>query len=74
MIDYAGARVIPGGSYAREKMRDWAARIPDIGKTFTAMAEREKDRADDSRPSIEFYRSQDELLLLLPVRAGASKG
>lgn len=61
--------VIPGGLYARERMNDWATRIADIGKTFVTMTEREGSRVDDSRPSIEFYRSQSELILLLPVRA-----
>jgi len=32
-----------------------------------AMGERERQRVDSSRPSIEFYRSQDELILLLPI-------
>lgn len=63
--------VIPGGLYLREKMKNWMSRIPDIGKTFAAMAERERHRADRSRPSIEFYRSQDELILLFPIHPGS---
>lgn len=63
--------VIPGGLYVREKMKDWSSRIPEIGRTFMAMVERERHRVDNSRPSIEFYRSQDELILLLPVRREA---
>lgn len=59
--------VIPGGLYLREKMKNWMSRIDEIGKTFVAMAEREKPRVDRSRPSVEFYRSQDELILLLPI-------
>ena len=58
---------VPGGVYVREKMKNWVTRIPDIGKTFVMMAERAGDRLDDSRPSVEFYRSQSELILLLPV-------
>lgn len=60
--------VIPGGLYVREKMENWMERVDEIGKTFVAMSERERARLDDSRPSIEFYRRQDELILLLPVR------
>src|SRR5688572_17326882 len=60
--------VIPGGLYFREKLKNWMNRIDEIGKTFMAMTEREKPRVDHSRPSIEFYRSQDELVLLLPIR------
>ena len=57
--------VIPGGNYFREKMTDWNQRIPEIGKRFDAMAER--ILTDYSRPSIEFYRSQSEVHLLLPM-------
>ncbi len=49
------------------KMTDWASRLPEIGNTFMAMADREKSRVDTTRPSIEFYRSQRELILFLPV-------
>lgn len=57
--------VIPGGRYVRAKVKDWSRRIPEIGKTFTALAEQYP--ADPSRPSIEYYRSQQELILHLPV-------
>jgi hypothetical protein len=60
--------VIPGGRYVREKMKDWTTKIPEIGKAFVALADRERSRVDDTRPSLEFYRSEDELILLLPVR------
>jgi hypothetical protein len=68
---------IPGGMYLREKMTDWTTRVQDIGKTFVAMAEQAGNRHDESRPSVEFYRSESELILLLPVRAkesGSLKG
>lgn len=57
--------VIPGGKYIREKMMNWTQRIPEIGETFTALSEQYP--ADPSRPSIEYYRSQSELHLFLPV-------
>ena len=60
---------IPGGLYLREKMSDWTTRVQDIGKTFARMAEQSGNRVDESRPSVEFYRSESELILLLPVRA-----
>jgi hypothetical protein len=57
---------IPGGTYRRAKVLDWAQHLPEIGETFERMAEgAERDR---SRPSIEFYRSMKELVLFLPVR------
>lgn len=65
--------VIPGGLYLREKMKDWMSRTDEIGKTFVAMAEREQIRVDSHRPSVEFYRSQDELILLLPIRPTPSR-
>ena len=57
--------IIPGGAYARRKLTDWTERLPEIGTTFGAMAA-EYPR-DPTRPNIEFYRSQKELLLLMPV-------
>ena len=56
---------IPGGKYVREKMVDWTERIPEIGERFIALSEAYP--ADPERPSIEFYRSQSELHLLLPI-------
>ncbi|MGD8814710.1 MAG: hypothetical protein PVI78_09570 [Anaerolineales bacterium] len=57
--------VIPGGNYFREKLTNWSQRIPEIGKRFDAMAARIS--ADFSRPSIEYYRTQSEVHLLLPM-------
>jgi len=57
--------IIPGGKYIREKMMQWTERLPEIGKTFIALSEQYP--TDPTRPSIEFYRSQTELLLFLPV-------
>jgi hypothetical protein len=57
---------IPGGKFEKRKLMDWQNRLSEIGATFIAMA-REFD-ADESRPSVEFYRSSRELLLFLPVK------
>jgi predicted transcriptional regulator YdeE len=57
---------IPGGKYARSKMDNWPANIDRIAPAFDEMATAHDH--DDSRPSIEFYRSQRELILLLPVK------
>ena len=56
---------IPGGAYARRKLLRWSERLPEIGETFRAMAA--EFPADRTRPNIEFYRSQKELLLFLAV-------
>lgn len=60
--------IIPGGRYARRKVADWESHIWEIGETFMAMAEEYGERQDPERPSIEFYRSQKEAILLLPIR------
>ena len=60
--------VIPGGRYARGKLVDWTERPWEIPDAFTKLSEEYQGRIDPSRPSIEFYKSQKELILLLPVR------
>ena len=57
--------IIPGGRYIRKRMKDWLERIPEIEQTFIALAKQYP--SDPERPSIEFYRSQKELILFLPV-------
>jgi hypothetical protein len=57
---------IPGGWYARRRFPDWEKNLSKLPDTFEEMA-RTQD-ADPARPSIEFYRSQAELLLSLRVR------
>ena len=56
---------IPGGKYAREKVADYRSRVEVIAETFEAMAK--ECRADRSRPEVEFYKSQSEIILLLPI-------
>lgn len=57
---------IPGGDYERRKLLKWQDRLDEIESTFDAMAT--ETEADPSRPSVEFYRSAQELILLLPVK------
>lgn len=58
--------IIPGGTYGRRTLRNWEDHVPEIGRIFQQM--REENGPDVGRPSIEFYRSQKELVLFLPVR------
>jgi len=58
--------IIPGGAYRRRKLENWESRLPEIGKSFREMGT--EGEPDASRPSIEFYRTQKELLLFLPVK------
>jgi DNA gyrase inhibitor GyrI len=60
-----GTWTVPGGKYMRAKIADWETNIEAIGKTFREMAQ--TFPVDGTRPSIEFYRSQKELILFLPV-------
>jgi DNA gyrase inhibitor GyrI len=57
---------IPGGSYAHHRFPDWEKNLSKLPATFGEMA-RTHD-VDPAGPSIEFYRSQAELLLFLPVK------
>lgn len=58
---------IPGGLYARRKIFDWEEIIAagKLGENFEEMIR--TYRIDPGRPDIEFYRSQSELHLLVPV-------
>lgn len=62
--------VLPGGWYARRKVQDWEKVIQEgnLPKLFDDLARENAERLDTGRPSIEFYRSHDELLLMLPVQ------
>jgi len=57
--------VIPGGWYVRSKLMDWEKNLSKLAGLFEEMA-RTHD-VDPKRPSLEFYRSQAELQLFLPV-------
>lgn len=56
---------IPGGKYLREKVTDYRSRVEVIAETLEAMAK--EFGADRSRPEVEFYKSQSEIILLLPI-------
>jgi hypothetical protein len=57
--------IIPAGKYARTVMNDWQSRIPMIKETFIQMMKHSEP--DHSRPQVEYYRSNNELILLQPV-------
>ncbi len=59
--------VIPGGWYVCGKLMDWEKNLSKLPSLFEEMA-RTRD-VDPKRPSLEFYRSQAELQLFLPVRS-----
>jgi hypothetical protein len=57
---------LPGGKYVRRRIVNWEQHLDLIGPTFEALYKRTD--VDGSRPGIEFYRSQRELLVMVPVR------
>jgi hypothetical protein len=57
---------IPGGEYERRKLLDWQDHVDEIAAIFDAMLPAAE--LDSTRPSVEFYRSSRELVLLQPVR------
>ena len=67
--------LIPGGRYARRRVMGWErvireGRLPALFGDFVKSLGPYVDNAG-VRPSLEFYRSRDELLLLTPVKPDA---
>ncbi len=58
---------IPGGKYAQKKLENWTEHADEIPNVFEKLSIEYKGRIDSSRPSIEFYKSQKEFILLLPI-------
>ncbi|MCG8601923.1 MAG: hypothetical protein MI807_17410 [Verrucomicrobiales bacterium] len=56
---------IPGGSFARAKIKGWRERTHEIGSAFADIIQ--THGIDLSRPQMEYYRSLEELHLLVPV-------
>jgi hypothetical protein len=57
---------LPGGKYVRRRVPRWEENLHTIGQTCEML--RRRADFDPSRPVIEYYRSQRELLLMVPVR------
>jgi len=56
---------IPGGAYLTRKVDDWPSKMAELPKMFDELAAGQK--VDTSRQSLEFYRSDRELVLYLPI-------
>lgn len=56
---------LPGGKYVRRRILDWEQHLDLIGPTIQALLRRRD--VDTSRPCLEFYRSQKELMVMVPV-------
>jgi hypothetical protein len=66
------AGTIPGGRYVRRRVWDWesvvaAGRMKEVSDEFARGYD-----LDPDRPSIEFYRSMQELQILLPLATAAA--
>lgn len=59
---------IPGGKYAKDRIRPWDYRkdVPKLIEKFEKMTQ--EHEADKTRPSVEFYRRHDDLILYLPIK------
>jgi len=57
--------IIPGGKFARRKLANWERHRDQIGPTMMKL--RGRSDFDRSRHCIEYYRSQRELLLMVPI-------
>jgi hypothetical protein len=58
-------REVAGGPCARRKLRNWRTKTDQIGTIMGSMIR--EHGIDPTRPQMEFYRSLDELHLLLPL-------
>ena len=56
---------LKGGKYARVKLMDWNNHTNEIGGIFDELMQQYKK--DPSGPTVEFYRSQTELHLMIPL-------
>ena len=64
---------IPGGWYARRKITDWSKDLGQLARQFTEMIRILGENVDTGRPEIEFYRSQTEMFVLVPVHSPERK-
>lgn len=62
------ATEIPAGKYVRERVRnfDYRTDVPRVIATFDRLAG--ENEVDNTRPSLEFYRRHDEIVVHVPVK------
>ena len=58
-------RTLKDGKYARVKLLDWNHHADEISGIFDELTA--KYKKDPSGPTVEFYRSQHELHLMIPL-------
>lgn len=60
-------KTLKGGTYARVKLLDWNNHADEIAEIIGELME--NYTKDPSGPTVEFYRSQSELHLMIPVQS-----
>ncbi|MCJ7458629.1 MAG: GyrI-like domain-containing protein [candidate division Zixibacteria bacterium] len=61
--------MLPAGKYATRKLKKWSDEKDIPKKIVGTFEEMSKEfEVDRERPEIEFYRSQSELILMMPVK------
>ena len=64
---------VPGGLYGRRFVRDWENEISELPEIFDQLQADLLEAGfirDVTRPSLEFYRRSNELLIMVPVLPG----
>lgn len=62
---------IPGGKYATKKIENWNTKVSQIKTIFESLENECQDnglQVDGERPNIEFYKSFQELIIMMPVK------
>ncbi len=57
---------IPGGTYARVRLRNWRERTSEFSTVFECLEARYDFR--EGGYSVEWYKSQNEVQLMIPIR------
>jgi hypothetical protein len=65
---------IPGGWYARRRIRGWEKDLSQLAVQFKEMIRVLGENVDHRRPEVEFYRSQAEMFVFEPVLAPTAPG
>jgi len=61
--------MLPAGKFATRKLKNWSDEKDIPKKIVGTFEEMSKEfEADRERPEIEFYRSQSELIVMLPIK------
>lgn len=63
--------IIPSGSYVKIKIENWTNKVHMIKQIFVSLAKECEENGyiiDSNRPSIEFYKSLKELIIMIPIK------